>query len=204
MSGNSIIEGERGMKPKCCYLPDQSNLEIGCENPVEYEICPEGKNWMDHYTHSCAEHLEKMLDDSRSFVVIRIGNEGCVLSTPAPEGKGNSMTDLQLEIGEWQDATFAGANALSKMSHLCKEVLELNKALLAFDHEEAIEDVESELADCQHLLFGIACKTGTNLYLATKAKFAINKKRKWGKPDENGVVEHLDSRASLTQKGEVG
>ncbi len=99
--------------------------------------------------------------------------------------------NFQLEIADWQDETFPKANALSKMSHLAKEIIELNKALLSFDHEEAVEDVSNELADCQYLLFGIASKCGINLYEATRKKFEINKKRKWGKPDSNGVVEHL-------------
>ncbi len=107
------------------------------------------------------------------------------------EKENDSTGKLQLEIADWQDKTFPEANALSKMSHLAKEVIELNKALVSFTHEEAVEDVSNELADCQHLLFGIASKRGINLYEATRKKFEINKKRIWGKPDSNGVVEHL-------------
>ncbi|MDD5551394.1 MAG: DUF550 domain-containing protein [Candidatus Omnitrophica bacterium] len=108
------------------------------------------------------------------------------------EKEKDSMGKLQLEIGDWQDEAFPKANALSKMSHLAKEIIELNKALL-YDtemiHKEEL--IAGELADCQHLLFGIASKCGIYLYRATKDKFEINKKRKWGKPDENGVVEHI-------------
>jgi NTP pyrophosphatase (non-canonical NTP hydrolase) len=104
----------------------------------------------------------------------------------------DSMGKLQLEISDWQDKVFTKANALSKMSHLAKEVIELNKALVydtEMQHKEEL--IAEELADCQHLLFGIASKCGINLYEATRCKFEINKKRKWGKPDKNGVVEHL-------------
>jgi NTP pyrophosphatase (non-canonical NTP hydrolase) len=99
----------------------------------------------------------------------------------------NAMEALQLEIGDWQDATFTEATALSKMSHLAKEVIELNRVLKEGDSMEILD----ELADCQHLLFGIASKCGINLYAGTVAKFEVNKNRKWGEPDENGVVEHL-------------
>ncbi len=108
------------------------------------------------------------------------------------EEENDSTGKLQLEIADWQDKTFPEANALSKMSHLAKEVIELNKALLhdtEMIHKEDL--IADELADCQHLLFGIASKCGINLYKATKQKFEINKKRIWGKPDSNGVVEHL-------------
>ena len=108
-------------------------------------------------------------------------------------GKKNRMELLQLEIGDWQDATFPKSTALSTLSHLAKEVLELNYAMLAG------EPVAEELADCQHLLFGIANKCGLNLYEETIKKFEINKKRKWGKPDADGVVEHI--RTSQQKEG---
>jgi len=108
------------------------------------------------------------------------------------EKENDSMGKLQLEIADWQDKTFPEANALSKMSHLAKEVIELNKALLhdtEMIHKEDL--IADELADCQHLLFGIASKCGISQYGITRNKFEINKKRIWGKPDSNGVVEHI-------------
>jgi NTP pyrophosphatase (non-canonical NTP hydrolase) len=98
------------------------------------------------------------------------------------------VENFQLEISDWQDETFPKANALSKMSHLAKEIIELNKTLV---EPSSQMEIEEELADCQHLLFGIASKCGINLYEATRQKFEINKKRIWGKPDSNGVVEHI-------------
>ena len=95
------------------------------------------------------------------------------------------MTKLQIEILYWQEATFPNADEFSTFHHLVKEIVELGKAL------EDDVNIEGELADCQHLLFGIASKCGVNLYEATKKKFAVNKKRKWGVPDKNGVVEHI-------------
>ncbi len=98
-----------------------------------------------------------------------------------------TMGKLQLKIDDWQEKTFPHATALSKMSHLTKEIIELNKSLINRD------GIGSELADCQHLLFGIASKCGLNLEEETRKKFEINKQRRWGKPDKNGVVEHIDS-----------
>jgi Protein of unknown function (DUF550) len=104
-----------------------------------------------------------------------------------PSDDHNAMEMLQIEIGDWQDATFPNADAFSKFHHLVKEIKELSDALEAPDPSK----ITGELADCQHLLFGIASKCRVNLYEATRAKFAVNKTRKWGKPDENGVVEHV-------------
>ena len=55
---------------ECCFIPDQSKLDAGCQRLAEYQI------WTgytpDDYTESCAEHLEEMLDDSSRFEIVRI------------------------------------------------------------------------------------------------------------------------------------
>ena len=94
--------------------------------------------------------------------------------------------DLQLQISDWQDETFPNATVRSTFAHLVREILELEMVLGG-----SVEQASEELADCQHLLFGIASKLGINLMDATAKKFEVNKKRKWGQPDENGVVEHI-------------
>ena len=53
-----------------------------------------------------------------------------------------------------------------------------------------------EIADCFMLLLDSAHHVGithNEILQATKEKLEINKKRKWGNPDENGVVEHIKS-----------
>lgn len=57
----------------CCYIPDQTKLNKGCQNLAEYQIWMGDNPTPDDYTESCAEHLEEMLDDSLKFVVLRIG-----------------------------------------------------------------------------------------------------------------------------------
>jgi len=100
------------------------------------------------------------------------------------------MTEKQFkEITEWQEITFPTSTALSKVAHLKQEVLELESDLKANSSHKY-----SEWADCAILLFGAAKLAGMDYkgcLNAIQEKFEINKVRKWGKPDENGVVNHL-------------
>lgn len=101
--------------------------------------------------------------------------------------------NLQLfnKVTIWQDATFPNANAYAKVKHLESEVKEL---LDAIANKEPIEDVKSEIADCILLIFGAAAKLGLsyeNICMAIERKHEINILRKWGEPDENGVVNHI-------------
>lgn len=100
------------------------------------------------------------------------------------------MTEQQfIEITKWQKETFGQATPLSKISHLAQELQEL------------VEDLKNngpgkrlEFADCFFLLFGAAAADGMtfqDIVAAIQEKFEINKSRKWGKPDENGVVNHI-------------
>lgn len=57
-------------KRLCCWIPDQTKLDEGCQNLAEYEIWT--GNGPDDNTESCAEHLEVMLDDHNYFMIYRI------------------------------------------------------------------------------------------------------------------------------------
>lgn len=92
--------------------------------------------------------------------------------------------NLIKEINEWQDKTFPDANPYSIFSHMVKEFVELR---------DNIND-PMEQADIFILLVGLAHNTNVNLMQAVKEKLEINKNRTWGKPDENGVIEHIDPR----------
>ena len=75
-------------------------------------------------------------------------------------------------------------NPLPPLHHLKGEVDELI--------ENPIDLLE--YADCMILLIQSALKVGYNmdvLFYAIQTKHAMNKKRKWGEPDENGVVQHI-------------
>lgn len=52
-----------------------------------------------------------------------------------------------------------------------------------------------EFADCFIVLFGAVAADGmsyNDIWLAIHEKFEINKSRKWGNPDLNGVVKHVE------------
>ena len=121
------------------------------------------------------------------------------------------IQNLQNDIKKWSDKTF-GTHRTGKpiAYHLKKEIDELIEALDMFHqgiysnksnksdlHQLAIirKRVIMELADCFTLLIDSAAHeqiTIEMLVTASKEKLEINKKRKWGIPDENGVVEHIE------------
>ncbi len=100
------------------------------------------------------------------------------------------MTKNQFnDIVKWQKETFGNATPLSKVAHLAEEVIELVDDLNNNNPERHLE-----FADCFLLLFGAAASDGMSyedICNAIDAKMAINKTRKWGKPDQNGVVKHI-------------
>lgn len=105
------------------------------------------------------------------------------------EGGGaaaNELQDLMDVCGEWSDATFgSGRNPLPALHHLAEEVGELI--------DEDARDWK-EWADCWMLLMDATRRAGVDAQKMQEwvlEKLEINKKRKWGTPDRNGVVHHL-------------
>lgn len=91
-------------------------------------------------------------------------------------------------VTHWQRETFPKATALSMIAHLRQELDELVTAI------EMDTAVPHEFADCFMLLYGAADRAGLrhhNIVAAIDDKMAINRLRKWGEPDENGVVNHI-------------
>ena len=95
------------------------------------------------------------------------------------------LNQLFKEHGEFSDATFGvNRSANGPLHHLKKEVEEVIKNPNDFE----------EYADCLLLLIDAFRMSGGNskeLLDAAFDKLDKNKKRDWGLPDENGVVEHL-------------
>lgn len=92
-------------------------------------------------------------------------------------------------IHAWQKETFGQATPLSKLAHLQEEVEELIADLKSNNPKRRLE-----YADCFLLLFGSAAADGMSYQDITDCineKFEINKTRKWGKPNSNGVVNHI-------------
>lgn len=116
------------------------------------------------------------------------------------------LQNLVNDIAKWSDATFGdGQRNPAILYHLKKEVPELIEAIEIRaemikqqqpqeELGEQTNEIMFEYADCFMLLFDSARVEGLNvenLLELISAKLEINKKRKWGKPDENGVVEHV-------------
>lgn len=91
------------------------------------------------------------------------------------------LNNMVSECGTWADETFSKATPESICKHLTKEVKELS------DNNNDVE----EAADCILLIFHLAHKRNWNLEQAVVNKFIINQGRAWGKPDADGVVEHV-------------
>ena len=92
-------------------------------------------------------------------------------------------------VTAWQENTFVNATAHSKACHLREEVEELIN-----DLETDNKDRRLEFADCFILLYGAAKADGMtyeDIGRAVEEKMKINKTRKWGKPDSNGVIKHV-------------
>lgn len=58
----------------CCYIPDQSRLDMRCQNDAEW-IIEHGPS-PDDYTESCTEHVGVMLTDAVEHRIYRIACDG--------------------------------------------------------------------------------------------------------------------------------
>ena len=119
----------------------------------------------------------------------------------------SKLQNLMDDISEWSNKTFGNYERNPAIAyHLKKEIKELIKAIKKFnksrfdastgigEYKRNRDNVEMEFADCFMLLLDSASHfdiTADELIEATYRKLAINKERKWGKPDKNGVVEHI-------------
>ena len=92
-----------------------------------------------------------------------------------------TLDGIAREVNGWQAVTFPRATPSSVVEHLRREVLEL------------VEDPTdlSEIADVFILLIGLTYELGVDLKQIVADKHAVNLKRQWGEPDEQGVVEHV-------------
>ena len=92
----------------------------------------------------------------------------------------NQYMAVQNMIGAWASKTFPDASPQGIIAHLKKEVAELDES---HDPEEA--------ADCFLLLMHLGYMLRFNLLREALNKHDINCKRKWGQPDQDGVIEHI-------------
>jgi len=99
---------------------------------------------------------------------------------------------LQRDIKQWSDDTFGLGRTGRPIAHHLKK--EIDEVIDAIDNS-GYNRVKFEIADCFILLLDVASHEGISvgeILDASEEKMEINKKRKWGEPDENGVVEHIE------------
>ena len=101
----------------------------------------------------------------------------------------SDFTPLQDAVGEWAEATFPKSTVGYCLTHLEREVKELDDSFM--DSSEGDDCDAEELADCFLILLHLAHKTNVSLFDEARKKFAKNQTRTWGEPDADGVVEHI-------------
>jgi len=98
---------------------------------------------------------------------------------------------LMDELREWGDATFGDKqNPSGIAAHLVREAKELHDAILRSDSGNDW----MELADCFILLLEVASHLGVDVFTLVclaRRKFEVNKRRKWGEPEADGSVQHI-------------
>ena len=112
------------------------------------------------------------------------------------------MDKLQDNIGKWGKQTFRHTcehlPALHK--HIEREVAELGSDIEDYceaRQEDRTHDfIQEECADVFILLCSIAYLCGFSLKEAVGCKMAINRRREWGEPDKDGVIEHISCENS--------
>ena len=113
-----------------------------------------------------------------------------------------TLQDLMDAVSEWGDKTFDNGFHTPKRSiavsyHLQKEAKELTEALESFYKNPNCENsikLKHEFADNLILLVQAAKLCGFDeiqLVNSGFEKLEICKGRKWGKPDSNGVIQHI-------------
>src|SRR4029077_13537606 len=107
----------------------------------------------------------------------------CLICIGRRDLEKETVDALQMAIGSWSDTTFPNSCRKTILRHLSDEVKELFAA--------QDDELPHEIADCIMLLLHLAHKQKISARDAIREKFEIVKQRKWGKPDEHGVVRHV-------------
>ena len=114
----------------------------------------------------------------------------------------DDFKQLMDEQSAWSDKTFDNGRHSTKRAlpishHLQKESKELTEAIDIYTNNpntETYKQLAEEIADVGLLLLDILAHLDISvemLYTFMSDKHEINKKRTWGKPDKNGVIEHI-------------
>lgn len=104
------------------------------------------------------------------------------------------------EINTWQAQTFGPVKPTGILIKLIDEVQELHHEITGAPSGND-EKIREELADCFMVLMGAAASQGVtyhDLCDAIRRKHKINQSRTWGKPDHNGVINHIPANGLKT------
>lgn len=96
----------------------------------------------------------------------------------------SNLLTFQQEVGEWANKTFPGSNLRTKLTHLHRELIELKEA-------RRDTQVAEECADMFLILLHICHSLNIDLGEEAECKLEVCKGRIWGKPDTEGVIEHV-------------
>lgn len=108
------------------------------------------------------------------------------------------------EITAWQREIFTKATALSAAIHLKEESFELVEAI---ENYAPGKRIDHEYADVLLLAFGSASLYGftyEDVCRIINEKMEINKRRQWGKVNEQGYVKHVDESPSSPSEDKGG
>ena len=108
----------------------------------------------------------------------------------------DKLQNLMTDISNWSDQTFGNKHRNpSVLYHLIEEINELIYNFnLSNNMENKYSLIKEEFADCFILLLDSASHAGitaNDLFDIIVDKMEINKKRKWGQPDKNGIIKHI-------------
>ncbi len=103
------------------------------------------------------------------------------------------LQELMNEIQEWTGKMFGEGKSriVPNLKHLQKEIPEL---IESYEEYGECKHTDLEYADAFILLLQSASRyglTAERIVEICNKKLEINKMRSWGKPDKDGVVEHI-------------
>lgn len=138
------------------------------------------------------------------FIVLRLYPSAC----PLNEIKSNHMKCQADEAykyvqkfidknREWSDSTFGNQSAVSVLKHLRSEVKE---AIAAIENHEGEYAIDMEFADMYLLLLNACSRQGisfAHLHESAISKMQLNRDRKWGEPNSEGFVTHIEEGEKL-------
>jgi NTP pyrophosphatase (non-canonical NTP hydrolase) len=105
-----------------------------------------------------------------------------------------TLRELQAEICAWDTLTFPESTLCGKANHCIRECTELADALrgtIRYELDGWEMEVLEEFADIFILMSSWSGKQGYSLEEHIAGKMEENRRRQWGKPDKEGVIEHI-------------